>query len=75
MYSGLKAKIVTDKDSGLFNIKKGVKQGDPSSPLLFNCALEEIFRLLDWGGKGLNINGKRISPSPPQKGRSLWRLL
>ncbi len=57
MYSGLKAKIITDKEVRLFNIKKGVKERDPLSPLLFNCALEEGFRGLDWEGKGLNISG------------------
>ena len=36
-------------------------QGDPLSPILFNCALEQIFRKLDWENKGVNINGKKIS--------------
>ncbi len=61
MYSGLIAKINIDNEGRLFNIKKGFKQGDPLSPLLFSCALEEIFRGLDLEGTGLNINGEKIT--------------
>ena len=34
---------------------------DTVSPKLFNAALEGIFRRLDWGGKGMNINGDLLS--------------
>lgn len=40
MYTNLKARIVTDKEGPFFKIKKG----DPLSPILFNSAVEEIFR-------------------------------
>ncbi len=53
MYSGLKPKIITDKEGRLFNIKKGVKQGNPLSPLLLNCALEGSFQRIDWTGKAM----------------------
>lgn len=35
--------------------KSGLRQGDPLTPLLFSAVLEEIFKLLDWTKKGLNI--------------------
>ena len=43
MYKDLKARIKTEIEGDYFEIKKGVKQGDPLTPILFNCALEEIF--------------------------------
>ncbi len=42
-------------------IKRGVRQGDPLSTLLFNTTLEESFKYLNWGNKGLNINGVKIT--------------
>ncbi len=29
---------------------------DPLSPNIFNAVLEEVFRQLNWGGKGLKIS-------------------
>ena len=61
MYTNVKARVVTDVKGRYFNIEKGVKQGDPLSPILFNTALEEVFRKLDWENKGISINGKKLS--------------
>ena len=61
MYNNLEAKKITDKIGPNFPIKKGVKQGDPLSPLLFNSALEEIFGKLNWENKGININGEKMN--------------
>ncbi len=60
MYNG-KAKIITRIEGNYFEIKKGVKQGDPLSLILFNSALEEVFNKVNWKQKGININGKRIT--------------
>ncbi|CAH0731533.1 unnamed protein product, partial [Brenthis ino] len=39
-------------------LHRGVRQGDVISPKLFTCALEDVFKTLDWNGCGININGK-----------------
>lgn len=38
-YSNIQASVITDKVGTYFKVDKGVKQGDPSSPLLFNYLL------------------------------------
>ena len=52
---GAEARIITDVTGEYFKMGNGVKQGDPLSPLLFNCTLEEIFRNIDWAEKGINF--------------------
>ncbi|KAF9787562.1 hypothetical protein SFRURICE_001614 [Spodoptera frugiperda] len=44
-------------------LRKGVRQGDVISPKLFTNALEDVFKLLDWSGRGINI--MRIHHSSP----------
>ncbi|XP_073960723.1 uncharacterized protein [Choristoneura fumiferana] len=44
-----------------FKLERGVRQGDTISPKLFNAALENIFRGLDWSNKGLVVDGERLS--------------
>jgi len=61
MYSKTKARVKTDRIGETFSVKKGVKQGDPLSAIIFNCVLEDVFRELDWDKKGININGEYLS--------------
>ncbi|XP_062528975.1 citron rho-interacting kinase isoform X4 [Bombyx mori] len=42
-------------------VKRGVRQGDVISPKLFITALEDSFKLLEWQGLGININGEYIT--------------
>ncbi|XP_046987423.1 uncharacterized protein LOC124587813 [Schistocerca americana] len=38
---------------------KGVRQDDTVSLKLFNLALEDIFKFLDWNNRGIKINGSK----------------
>ncbi len=42
-------------------LQRGVRQGDVISPKLFTAALEDAFKLLEWKGSGININGEYIT--------------
>ncbi|XP_037782019.1 uncharacterized protein LOC119578522 [Penaeus monodon] len=44
----------------LWRSQMGVRQGDTSSPKLFTACLE-IFRVLPWENKGLEIDGERLN--------------
>jgi len=35
--------------------------GDPLSPVLLNCALQEVFRSLNWENRGISRNGEKIA--------------
>ncbi|XP_073946627.1 uncharacterized protein [Choristoneura fumiferana] len=39
-------------------LKRGVRQGDVISSTLFAAGLEDAFKLLEWKGLGININGE-----------------
>ncbi len=54
IYSKSKAIIKTEYCEEKFEIRKGVKQGDPMSPNIFDAVLEEVFR----GGRGSKLEGK-----------------
>ncbi len=38
-----------------------MRHGDPLSPNLFNCVLEDIFREIDSEGRGIKIDGEYLS--------------
>jgi len=61
IYKKSKAHVKTDRIGPTFKIGKGVRQGDPLSANLFNCALEEVFRGMNWGDKGIKIDGKYLN--------------
>ena len=52
-----KATLLTDKESDIFEIKTGTKQGDPLRSLLFNTVLQAALEddLARWREKGMGI--------------------
>lgn len=63
MYKGCKAKVKTKKDIGVeIEILRGVKQGVPLSPLLFNLCLEPLLDEMEKNGTAdVNVNeGNKI---------------
>ncbi|WP_419894688.1 reverse transcriptase domain-containing protein, partial [Proteus faecis] len=42
-------------------LQRGVRQGDVISSKLFTAALKDDFKLLEWKGCGININGEYIT--------------
>ena len=56
LYREAKAYIRFDEKGEKFEIRRGVsKTGDPISPNLFTCLLEDIFRLMEWENYGISI--------------------
>ena len=50
-----------DQVSDPILLQRGVRQGDVISPKLFTAALEDVFKVLDWRGLGINVNGEYIT--------------
>ena len=44
LYRDQKATVLTDEESDMFEMKKGTKQGDPLSSLLFNIVLQMVLK-------------------------------
>lgn len=61
IYSNSKARVQLETLGETFQVKRGVRQGDPMSPKLFSAVLENIFRKLIWDQHGLNIDGQKLN--------------
>ncbi len=61
VYEETDAFIKIDRPGPIFPITRRVKQGDPLSPNLFSCVLQEIFRKLQWNNRGVKIDGRYIN--------------
>lgn len=57
IYKNNRAYLSLDKNGRCYKIEKGVKQGCPLSPDLFNAVLQGIFNELNWEERGIKING------------------
>ena len=61
IYQQAKSFIRLHADSEPFQLGRGVRQGDTSSPKLFTAVLEEVFKNLDWDRNGINIDGEFLN--------------
>lgn len=61
VYNGLSATVVLYKESSKIPIRKGVRQGDTISPMLYTPCLQEIFIILVWEQVGLRVNSEYLS--------------
>ena len=64
IYRNSTAKIRLDTEGQEFALEREVKQGDPISPKLFTCLLEDLFHSLKWEKYGININGRKLLNLP-----------
>ena len=58
LHADQKATVLTDKESDMFAIKRGTKQGNPLSTLLFNTVLQAALEddMARWREKGVGIS-------------------
>ena len=56
-----KSSVVVNGKGVEVDIGRGVRQGDGLSPRLFVAVLDTVFRGLNWGKKGICINGEYLS--------------
>ena len=61
IYKQAKSFIRLHKDSKPFQVSRGVRQGDTSSPKLFTAFLEKVFRKLNWSRRGILIDGEYLT--------------
>lgn len=61
IYENSTSKIKLERTGRSFKINRGVRQGDPFSPKLFNAVLQSIFAKMNWKDKGLVVNGVKLN--------------
>lgn len=61
IYKNATMMVKLHENTNPIRIGRGVRQGDTMSPKLFTAVLEYAFKMLDWEGKGLNIDGRNLT--------------
>lgn len=62
MYEGCRSSIKAANNRNVeIELKRGVKQGDPLSPLLFNLAVEPIIEYISKETTGISINNESVA--------------
>uniref|UniRef100_A0A3B3V1B0 Reverse transcriptase domain-containing protein n=1 Tax=Poecilia latipinna TaxID=48699 RepID=A0A3B3V1B0_9TELE len=61
-YKHTSSRVLTKRGrTRAIQLRVGVKQGDPMSPLLFNLCLDPLLTFLDQRGSGYTLSGQRIT--------------
>lgn len=53
--------ITLHENKTKFKVVRGMRQDDTISPKSFTSILETVFKKLDWGTMGINVNRKDLS--------------
>lgn len=61
IYSKAQVFVKLGSEKVPINIGRGVRQGDPLSPHLFNAVLQDCLSTVNWENYGININGRRLN--------------
>lgn len=61
VYNNAKAYVRLHQDTTEFSVERGVRQGDVISPKVFTTLLEYLFKKIDFGEKGVNIDGEKLN--------------
>lgn len=61
MYNGCKTVIKTKDNHVPVELKRGVKQGDPLSPMLFNLVIEPIIQKVQEDFSGIKVEGSNLA--------------
>ena len=62
LYNGATSTLKLHRESDKINLQRGVRQGNNISPKLFTACLQDaIINKINWEGRGINIDGERLS--------------